>query len=224
MARGLAVLIDVCIQFGVIAAFSFFMLIFGAFGGGNVAIGLMLIGWFVIYWFYYVFFEAGKRNATPGKRAMGLRVARTSGAPPNLMQIVVRNFLRFVDLMPFFVTSFVPSYAIGLTACVFTRNFQRIGDLAANTVVLYNDRETPQVALRLDQITPLAPAIPLTREEQLSITNFLERIPDWSGDRRREMADIMEPLTGATGEEGVRRLLGIGLWIRSDTQERPQLF
>ena len=65
---------------------------------------------------------------------------------------------------------------------------------------------------------PIAPPVPLTREEQLSITNFVEGIAEWSDDRRREMADILEPLTGATGEEGVRRLLGIGLWIRNDSE------
>ena len=172
-----------------------------------------------------VIFEIGKRNATPGKRCLGIRVARFSGAPPTLGQVVIRNLLRFVDFLPF-VTIFpvpFPTYAFGLASCALTRNFQRLGDLAANTVVIYNDREPVRKAVALD-IKPFAPAIALSREEQQSIASFIDRISEWSDERRREMADILEPLTGATGEEGVRRLLGIGMWIRSDSEGGAQTF
>jgi len=88
-------------------------------------------------------------------------------------------------------------------------------------VVVYNEREPKRKPVHLD-IQPLAPGFPLTREEQLSVTSFVERIAEWSDDRRREMADVLQPLTGATGEEGVRRLLGIGLWIRSESERGAQ--
>ena len=223
MVRMLAIAIDITIQFGcmfgLFFVFGLFVSVFGL-GGLNVGIGLFLISLFLVFWFYFVYFEAGKRNATPGKRCLGLRVTRTSGAPPSLGQVVVRNFLRLVDFLPMIPisTSFsLPTYAVGLVACAFTRNFQRLGDLAADTVVVYNDREPKHLPVHLD-IQPLIPSAPLTREEQLSVTNFVERIAEWSDERRREMADVLEPLTGATGEEGVRRLLGIGLWIRSENE------
>ena len=225
MVRFLAVAIDVIIQFGSLFGVMILFGILSAIVGLNIATGVSLLVLFTVFWFYFIFFEAGKRNATPGKRCFGLRVARTSGAPPTLGQVVIRNFLRLVDFMPFvyFQASEggwrigVPTYAFGLVACAFTRNFQRLGDLAANTVVIYNDRDPASRPVQID-IAPLAPSVPLTREEQLSITNFVERIAEWSDERRREMADILEPLTGATGEEGVRRLLGIGMWIRNDSE------
>ena len=50
-----------------------------------------------------------------------------------------------------------------------------------------------------------------------------ERRADWSEERLCEIADILSPLTGATGPEGVRRLLGIALWIRNEGEQRhPQ--
>ena len=225
MVRFLAVAIDVLCQFGCLFVLFFSFGILSSIVGLNIGIGMILLSIFVVFWFYFIFFEAGKRNATPGKRCLGLRVARTSGAPPTLGQVVIRNFLRIVDFMPLISFRFtedgfqfvLPTYAFGLVACAFTRNFQRFGDLAANTVVIYNDKDPVARPVQLN-VQPIAPAFPLTREEQLSITNFVERIAEWSDERRREMADILEPLTGATGEEGVRRLLGIGLWIRNDSE------
>ena len=225
MVRFLAVAIDIIIQFSSLFGIIILFGILSAIVGLNIGAGIIYLSLFAVFWFYFIFFEAGKRNATPGKRCFGLRVTRTSGAPPTLSQVVIRNFLRLIDFMPFvyFQASEggwrigLPTYAFGLVACAFTRNFQRLADLAANTVVIYNDRDPARRAAQLN-VQPIAPSVPLTREEQLSITNFVERIAEWSDDRRREMADILEPLTGATGEEGVRRLLGIGLWIRNDSE------
>jgi uncharacterized RDD family membrane protein YckC len=229
MVRMLAIGIDILIQFGcIIGLFILFGIFVEVFGedGLNVGFGLLLIALFLVFWFYFVFFEAGKRNATPGKRCLGLRVARTSGAPPGIGQVVIRNFLRLVDflpMIPIFPLVPLPTYAFGLVACAFTRNFQRLGDLAADTVVVYNEREPKHNPVHLD-IQAIAPDVPLTREEQLSVVSFVERIGEWSDDRRSEMADVLEPLTGATGEEGVRRVLGIGLWIRSENEGRAQTF
>src|SRR5690606_35568120 len=116
--------------------------------GENVVQGFFLLAVFGISWFYFVFFEACKRGATPGKRVMGLRVVRLSGTPISWNQAIVRNFIRFVDFLPF-------GNAVGLLSCTVTKNFQRLGDLAANTLVVYNrtsDRTTvpfnrPLVAL-----------------------------------------------------------------------------
>ena len=229
MVRMLALMIDILIQFGSILAISFLfgilVSIFGFDDTGGVIIGLFLITLFVVFWGYFIFFEYGKRNATPGKRCFGLRVARFSGAPPTLGQVVIRNLLRFIDFFPLIpLGSFaLPTYAFGLAACALTRNFQRLGDLAADTVVVYNDPKPLRRDIRLD-LKVIAPQIPLTREEQLAIASFVDRIGDWSDERRREIADIVTPLTGASGEEGVRRLLGIGLWIRSDGEEGAKRF
>ena len=226
MVRMLAIAIDILIQFGILFGMSLlFGMFIGLLGLGNedtalFGIGLFLIALFVVFWGYFIFFEYGKRNATPGKRCLGLRVARFSGAPPTLGQVITRNILRIIDFMPFVTFGWgwgLPTYAFGLASCALTRNFQRLGDLAANTVVVYNDRQPARREVAFD-IKPIAPQIALSREEQLALAGFVDRIAEWSDERRRELADVLEPLTGATGEQGVRRLLGIGLWIRSDRE------
>ncbi len=176
--------------------------------GGKVAQGLILLAWFLLDWLYPVVFEAGKRGATPGKRAMGLRVVQETGSPITLGQAVVRNFLRFIDGMPFF------SYAFGLTSCLATKRFQRLGDLAAGTLVIY-DRvpALPQMAAP----PPLAPVplpLGLTTDETRALTMFRDRAGLWSEARRAEIADQAEVLSGSTGPDGVARLMAMAHWVQ----------
>ena len=136
MLRASAYLIDFMIRAVVLAVGAFGLSLAGLAIGGKVVEGLMLLSWFLLDWLYPVVFEAGKRGATPGKRAMGLRVVQSTGSPITLGQAVVRNFLRFIDSMPLF------TYGFGLTSCLASKRFQRLGDLAAGTVVIY-DRVQP---------------------------------------------------------------------------------
>ena len=106
------------------------------------ALGVAL--YFVISTGYGIFLEWRWRGQTLGKRVMGLRVIDSQGLRLQLQQIVVRNLLRAVDTLPLF-------YLIGGTASLVSRYGQRLGDLAANTVVAQEpNREEPN----LDQIAP----------------------------------------------------------------------
>jgi len=69
------------------------------------------------------------RGQTIGKRVMGLRVVDEQGLRLNPSQIVIRNLVRFVDLLP-------GLYCVGGVAAIFGRLGQRLGDLAAGTVVV----------------------------------------------------------------------------------------
>ena len=84
--------------------------------------------YFAIVLGYYIVAEAvwGK---TLGKRLMGLRVAKLDGSAPGTGGSLVRNLLRIVDSLPFL-------YLIGLIVMLVTEKKQRIGDLAASTVVI----------------------------------------------------------------------------------------
>lgn len=75
------------------------------------------------------------RGQTLGKRALRLRVMDVQGLKLQLSQVVMRNLLRAVDFLPMF-------YLVGGTACVLNRRLQRLGDLAANTVVVSLPRVT----------------------------------------------------------------------------------
>jgi uncharacterized RDD family membrane protein YckC len=175
--------------------------------GPQVALGIGLLVGFLLAWFYNVFFEMGKRAATPGQRAMGLKVASVSGGPVRLPQSLIRNLLRFVDIMPGF-------YLFGLVCCLFTHRFQRLGDLVADTVVIYADQEIRNAVPMKVNADPIAPLAPLSREEQAALIDFLDRAPRWSDARKTEMADLLSPLTERSGLAGLVRLCGMALWLR----------
>jgi len=80
---------------------------------------------------YFTLFEA-RWARTPGKMVAGLRVARMDGAKPSLFESFLRNLLRLLWVTPFFVV-FIALDAWSLRT---TELDQRMGDLAAGTVVL----------------------------------------------------------------------------------------
>jgi uncharacterized RDD family membrane protein YckC len=208
MLRAGAYLVDLVIRAIILAVGAIGLWFAGIAIGLQVATGMIMLAWFLMDWLYPVIFESGKRGATPGKRMMGLRVVQASGSPITLGQAVVRNFLRFIDGMPF------SSYMFGVTSCMATRRFQRLGDLAAGTLVIY-DRvpATPVVAG-----PPLLASIPLpvglSAAEMRALTLFRERAALWSEGRREDIANQASVLSGATGNAGVSRLLAMAQWIQ----------
>jgi uncharacterized RDD family membrane protein YckC len=212
--RSMAYSIDLLIRIGVdiIVAIAAFLLLQGVIGP-QVTSGLVMLFAFCMEWFYNVLFEASATGATPGQRCMKLRVMSMTGGPVSLAQAVMRNFLRVVDFMPFF-------YLTGMVCMLFTRRFQRLGDLVANTVVTYAEVPlalNPNVEIRAER---RAPSQVLTREEQAALLQFLERAPLWADERRIELATLAQPLTQAGGTEGLRRLCGMALWLQEPEDKR----
>ena len=105
------------------------------FLAGDVAMALFVLSYFVISIGYGVATEWLWRGQTLGKRLVRLRVMDARGLRLQLHQVLMRNLLRFVDLLPAF-------YLVGGVACLFSRHAQRLGDLAANTVVVHLPRHT----------------------------------------------------------------------------------
>lgn len=205
--RVIAYLLDFFIRVGILIAAWLLLTLAGFIFGFTVAKGLNLLMTFFVMFFYYIFFEAGKRGASPGKRVMGLRVVDTSGAPISYGQAFIRNMLRFADGMPIF------SYGFGLLSTLLTQRFQRLGDLLANTVVVYDRLPKMHVASLPPVLESRAPSVPLTREEQAAVLGFRERGGMWSEARRIELSDHAKELTGSTGEMGMTRLLGVAHWL-----------
>lgn len=88
-----------------------------------------LIAWFMLEWVWFVAWETASSGLTPGKQAMGLRVVRTDGRPVGLVSAIVRNLLRPIDTLG--------GGLIGLLVGLLTARHQRLGDLAAGTVVVH---------------------------------------------------------------------------------------
>jgi uncharacterized RDD family membrane protein YckC len=196
--RAWAWLIDFSLRMIVLGVLAFFLQLLGTFGNG-----LFLIALFVGEWFYPVLFEVLMGGSTPGKRVMGLRVLHDDGTPVGWVASILRNLLRFADLMPM-------AFAAGLVTSLFHPEGKRIGDLAAGTVVVY--LEKPSSPVIPAGIAPIRPPFPLTLAEQHALLEFAERHGSWGPERAAEIAAAAGPLV-RPGQERVAGLLGMASFL-----------
>lgn len=95
----------------------------------DLATALYAILYFTISIGYGIACEWHWRGQTLGKRFLHLRVVDAEGLKLHFHQVTMRNLLRFVDSLPFL-------YVVGGVACWLSPKFQRLGDIAANTIVV----------------------------------------------------------------------------------------
>jgi uncharacterized RDD family membrane protein YckC len=128
-SRYIAAVIDLALQLVliVLAALAAFALV-----GGGVGDALFAMAVFAALYLYNILFEVLAAGRTPGKRLTHLRVVRAQGAPVDLPASAIRNLVRLIDLLP-------GAYLVGLLSILLTERNQRLGDLAAGTLVI---RET----------------------------------------------------------------------------------
>ncbi len=174
------------------------LVLFSALAG--MGVGILLIAAFFLEWLYPAFCEVHFDGATPGKKALGLRVVSDDGTPVQPAAAVVRNLLRAVDFLPF-------CYGLGLLSMLVNREFKRLGDLVAQTVVVH--REEPRAEAAIPAAAPRAPAFPLTTDEARAILDYAERVPELTPERADELALIAEPLVAGTGSGARERLLAV---------------
>jgi uncharacterized RDD family membrane protein YckC len=154
---------------------------------GQLGMGVWLILLFLVEWLYPVAFELWAGGATPGKKLMGLRVVNDDGTPVSRWASVTRNLLRAVDFLPVL-------YGIGFIAMLLNRDFKRLGDLVAGTVVVHI--EAPRAASLIPDAAPLAPRTPLTLDESRAVLEYAERAGTLTPERAEELAGIPVRLTG----------------------------
>jgi uncharacterized RDD family membrane protein YckC len=197
--RFLAFLIDLAIRALFLFVAALASIPFGKLGGA-----FWLILWFLVEWFYPVLFEVFRRGQTPGKKMLGISVVHDDLTPVNFGTSLVRNLLRSADFLPFF-------YLFGLLTMVSNSRFQRLGDLAAGTLVISVRESAKPVAI--DNINPLAPATSLLRNEQTAMVNFLHRSQHLSQPRQQELASILDGITHEKSGQRVDQLQRIGAWF-----------
>jgi uncharacterized RDD family membrane protein YckC len=148
-SRFVAAVIDLLIQVGTLFIFFFALGIVGEaagdLGGFAVAIGALLI--FVVVFVYPVLFETLNSGRTPGKAAIGIRAVMEGGRPITFAAAAVRNLVRLVDTLPF-------SYAVGIVAILVSKKNQRLGDMAAGTLVVRDRKPEPVAAAWVHSMTP----------------------------------------------------------------------
>lgn len=212
MLRVAAYALDGCVKFAVMTVVVVVMSMAGMALGDRMVTGMMALIAFFMEWFYPMVFEAGRRGATPGKRMVGLRVVQVTGSPLTPGQAFVRNILRWIDSMPLF------TYGFGMVSCLATRRFQRLGDLAAGTVVIYDRPPLLPVLAAPPPIAAVPLPVGLTADETRALVLFRDRAGLWSPGRREEIADQAAALSGTRGAAGVSRLMAMAHWV----QERKQ--
>ena len=187
-SRFVSALVDLAIQIGILIALA---LALGGLRGGGVssndtAAGVWALVSFVVISGYDISFEVLASGRTPGKRMNRLRVVRTSGGPVGFVTSAIRNTLRLIDFLPF-------AYVIGALLILATKRNQRLGDLAAGTLVV---RETRAATVAPSVVAP-RPAAPVsavwdtsavTTDEIAAVRRFLERRHEIDLEARRRLA------------------------------------
>lgn len=167
----------------------------------DLAIAFQILLFFATHILYFILLEWCMGGRTIGKKVMKLQVIDADGISLQFHQIVIRNLLRFVDMMPAF-------YAIGAITAVISKKYQRLGDIAAQTIVVkenfssplnttnilkdkYNSlRKYPQLIGRLKQKVSIA-------EASLALNALLRRDeldPDTRHDIYKDLADHFREL------------------------------
>ena len=130
VARCLACAVDICI----VAAFQNVLSLVVqrlAIVSVDLAGALRIVSFFVISIGYSLLCEWLARGQTLGKKVFRLRVMDASGLRLQFHQVLMRNLLRFVDMLP-------ALYLLGGLVSILNARGQRLGDLAAGTVVVHN--------------------------------------------------------------------------------------
>jgi uncharacterized RDD family membrane protein YckC len=178
----------------------------------------VIIFHFLIYWGYFTLFEAFWNGQTPGKRFCKLRVIRDSGRQITFFESMTRNLVRVVDWLP-------GIYAVGIIAMICNKRNQRLGDLAAGTLVVHEraseaplwsgsgSRTITAAVFMPPPVTasPFAPAavdLPADAVGRLSpddlnvIDHFFARAIDIDISRREQLADrLARQMTARMGIE-----------------------
>lgn len=88
-----------------------------------------IISFFVVSLGYAMVCEWRYKGQTVGKRLLSIRVVDADGMKLQPGQIIIRNILRAIDSLPL-------CYMVGALSCIASRKSQRLGDIAAHTMVI----------------------------------------------------------------------------------------
>lgn len=189
-SRGSAFLVDLALQ---AIALGLAGLVAGAFG--DLGRAFLAVAAFLVLLGYPILAEAfGGR--TVGKALLRLSVVSTEGTPITFLASVIRNLVRLVDSLP-------GTYFVGIAAVLLTRRSQRVGDLAAGTLVVHRDRSrsgsdgsaSPRAATAPEVVLPPEAAgwdvSSVTAEEVAAVRSFLERRSDLDPSHRANLAQTL---------------------------------
>jgi uncharacterized RDD family membrane protein YckC len=234
MTRFLAWVIDLACIFVMLGTLSSLVIALSLLSP-NLGAAAGTLGYFFISIGYGIACEWLWRGQTVGKRLFRLRVVDGEGLRLQFNQIVIRNLLRFVDSLPVF-------YFVGGVICWLSPKCQRLGDLAANTIVIrypqttepnldqllagkYNSlRQYPHLAARLRQrISPAEAALllrALLRRDQFEPVARVELFSELAAHFQAKVAFPQEATDGITDEQYLRNVVDVVYRNRPETREQ----
>ena len=201
-ARFCAFAIDLLIRIAILYAMAFVTSLLG-----GVGMGFWLILVFALDWLYPIAFELSRSGATPGKRAMNLKVVMDNGLPITPAASITRNLLRVADFLP-------ALYGFAILSMLLRPDGKRLGDLAAATLVVHQPRPAPKATL--DMVTPIAPAYALAPRDQAAVISLAARAPTLTVERLDELAALARDVQGdepRSAQDVTRRVLGVAQWL-----------
>lgn len=232
VTRFLAWAVDLMCISALVTALSWFMILLHVVSP-NFGAALSAIGYFVISVGYGIACEWGWRGQTVGKRLLRLRVVDVEGMRLQFNQIVTRNLLRFVDSLP-------GTYLVGGLVCWFNPKCQRLGDIAANTIVIriprviepdldqllagkFNSlRQYPHLAARLRQnVSPAEAAVALQallRRDELELVARVELFAELAAHFRAKVEFPAEATDGIADEQYVRNIVDVLYRTRTESR------
>lgn len=211
--RSIALLIDILVQIGIAIVFTIIIQFFRSYIGlkaWGYLLGFIFIFLFLLYWWYFVLFEVLNNGQSLGKRFCNIKVIHDDGTPISWTSSILRNLLRSVDILPSF------SYGLGLITSLTSKEFKRLGDIAAGTLVVYNE-EKP-ISNNIPSVSAVACPFSLTLQEQQIILTFAERNKTLSAERRLELASILSQYFQLNNNQTEERLYQIAQYLLGTDQ------
>lgn len=148
----------------------------------NWILAIWVILSFLITWGYFSAFEVVWRGQTPGKRLAHLRVISATGHPATVGQILARNLVRIVDALP-------GVYSVGMVCMLLSRRSQRLGDLAAGTVVVHETQAALPPPVADAPPAAVAAVASLTAADLQLLESYLLRRDTLPEETRLQMAE-----------------------------------
>ncbi len=154
---------------------------------------------FAALWAYWTVLEVVWHGQTVGKRVMRIRVVRKDGSPVTFFESAVRNVLRLIDFLPL-------CYPVGVVTMLVDANHRRLGDLAAGTVLVREEK------LDLLKYAEASITTTLSASELELLTDFLSRFEGLDAEARLRLGRTLAAKLGAHqasafDEGGVRAFL-----------------
>lgn len=197
--------VDLVVRLMILVVLSCVMGIVLSFAGlPGLSLGVALILYFVLDWFYGGLCEALFNGKTPGKHLLHLRVVSTTGQPIRGWQALLRNILRVADALP--IVFLVPTFQLGLLVMFVNPRFQRLGDLVCGTMVVIEERQPLYGVARVADVEAIRLAGELTanfvaeRGLARALSAYVQRRQTLGWGRRAEIArHLGEPLRARFG-------------------------